>query len=123
MEVDGKLYYAKSGGIVVTGKYYVTRYSSEELSAAYPVGKYYYFDESGAMIMNGITTENGTQYYVCNGLITGAGLVKVDGNVYYAKSNGTIVTGKYYVNKYSTEELARKYQPAYYTFDETGKMI
>lgn len=122
VEVDGKLYYARSGGSIVTGKYYVTSHSTTELAEAYPEA-YYYFDETGAMIVSGFITQNGDTYYVCNGRITSAGLIEVDGAVYYAKSGGKIVTGKYYVNKYSTKALAQKYPPAYYTFDANGKMI
>lgn len=58
-------------------------------------------------------------YFVDDVVATGAGLIRMDGNFYYVKTTGTIITGQaYWVNKlngYKLEEGA-------YDFNESGVM-
>jgi glucan-binding YG repeat protein len=123
VEVDGEYYYARTNGVVATGKYYVTRWSSTELKAQFGES-YYYFDETGKMIRNGFLTVNNVKYYVgTNGKIAAAGLVEVDGEYYYARTSGAVATGKYYVNKWSTDTLRYRFPANNYQFDAEGKMI
>ena len=57
-------------------------------------------------------------YYYENGLRVYLGLIIIDGDYYYVKSSGQVVTGDYYV--WTTNGLMEQ---GYYKFDETGKMI
>ena len=72
-------------------------------------------------VKNGIVEEGGSLYYYVDGVRTGAGLIQIDGDYYYAKtSNGEIVHGRTYwitvTNGYPLESKQ-------YTFDETGKIV
>ena len=124
VEIDGEYYYARTNGVIAKGKYYVGKWSTDELKNIF-AANYYYFDETGKMIRNNfITDENGAKRYVnFIGGIHGAGLVQVDGEYYYARTDGYVATGKYYVGKWSNAELSSKFYAQYYYFDETGKML
>ena len=114
VKVDGYYYYASTGGVCKTGKYWVSR-TNDLLKAGY-----YFFNEDGKMdIKNGVYAEDGGIYYYVDGVRTGAGLVKVGNDYYYASTGGACKTGKYWVSR------PNDMMPAgYYTFDaETGKMI
>ena len=68
---------------------------------------------------NGVYTEDGAVYYYVNDVRTAAGLVLVDGDYYYASTNGVCKTGKYWVSR--TNDLL---SAGFYFFDEvTAKMI
>ena len=71
-------------------------------------------------VRNGIVEEDGSLYYYVDGVRTGAGLIQIDGDYYYAKtSNGELVHGRTYWITVTNGLL-----PAgEYAFDETGKMI
>ena len=137
IQLDGDYYYVKtSTGEVVHGKsYWVTA-----TNGLLPVGQYA-FDETGKMIdppavdpdpkpepdpepkpevKNGIVAENGSLYYYVDGVLTGAGLIRLDGDYYYVKtSNCEVVHGRsYWVT------LTNGLLPAgLYTFGADGKMI
>ena len=115
IQVDGNYYYAKSNGQIVTDKYYVTRTNNME---GFTV-RWYEFAEDGKML-NGIVEKDGTLYYYTNGKLNGAGLIQIDGAYYYAKSNGQIVTGTYYVTRTNGIE---GFYVKYYKFAENGKLI
>ena len=71
-------------------------------------------------VKNGIVEEGGSLYYYVDGVRTGAGLIQIDGDYYYAKtSNGEIVHGRtYWIT------LTNGLLPAgEYVFDETGKIV
>lgn len=64
--------------------------------------------------------EVGSLYYYVDGVRTGAGLIQIDGNYYYAKtSNAELVHGRtYWIT------LTNGLLPAgEYVFDETGKIV
>ena len=135
IQLNGDYYYVKtSTGEVVHGKsYWVTA-----TNGLLPVGQYA-FDENGKMIdppavepdpdpkpepdpevKNGIVSENGSLYYYVDGKLTGAGLIRLDGDYYYVKtSNCEVVHGRsYWVT------LTNGLLPAgLYTFGADGKMI
>ena len=135
IQLNGDYYYVKtSTGEVVHGKsYWVTA-----TNGLLPVGQYA-FDENGKMIdppavepdpdpkpepdpevKNGIVSENGSLYYYENGVLTGAGLIRLDGDYYYVKtSNCEVVHGRsYWVT------LTNGLLPAgLYSFGADGKMI
>ena len=124
IQLNGDYYYVKtSTGEVIHGKsYWVTA-----TNGLMPVGKYT-FDTDGKMIdpptpgpvKNGIVAENGSLYYYVDGVLTGAGLVQIDGDYYYVRtSNGEVIHGRsYWVT--ATNGLL----PAgLYRFADDGKLI
>ena len=71
-------------------------------------------------VKNGIVSENGSLYYYVDGVLTGAGLIQLDGDYYYVKtSNCEVVHGRsYWVT------LTNGLLPAgLYSFGADGKMI
>ena len=124
IQINGDYYYVRtSTGEVIHGKsYWVTA-----TNGLMPIGKYT-FDSDGKMIdpptpgpvKNGIVAENGSLYYYVDGVLTGAGLIQLDGDYYYVKtSNAEVVHGRSYwvtaTNGLLTAGL--------YTFGADGKMI
>ena len=99
IKVDGSCYYVRtSTGEVICGRsYWVTA-----TNGLMPVGRYT-FDSDGKMILdepevkNGVVSENGNLYYYENGVLTGAGLVEINGDYYYVRtSNGEVIHDKSY---------------------------
>ena len=136
VEENGDLYYYVDGAktaaglIEWEGNYY---YIASDLKAVKDAKHYifadrangfvsagwYWFNADGTMFLNGIREENGTKYYYKDGVKNYAGLVKIDGDYYYVKSDCTVVCGRsYYVTK--TNGLMSN---ATYIFDEDGKMV
>lgn len=126
IQIDGDYYYVKtSNGEVVHGRTYWITATNDLL----PSGEYT-FDENGKIIIpsdpgdtevkNGIVKENGSLYYYVDGVVTGAGLIQIDGNYYYVKtSTGEVVHGRsYWIT--ATNGLLPSQQ---YTFADDGKMI
>ena len=124
IQIDGDYYYVRtSTGEVIHGKsYWVTA-----TNGLMPIGKYT-FDSDGKMIdpptpgpvKDGIVAENGSLYYYVDGVLTGAGLVQIDGDYYYVRtSNGEVIHGRsYWVT--ATNGLL----PAgLYRFADDGKLI
>lgn len=131
IQIDGDYYYVKtSSGEVVHGRSYWVTATNDLL----PAGQYT-FDETGKMVnpptvdpdpdpepevKNGIVSENGSLYYYVNGNLTGAGLIRIDGDYYYVRtSNCEVVHGRsYWVT------LTNGLLPAgQYTFADDGKMV
>ncbi|MCD7859385.1 MAG: hypothetical protein LUH51_04335, partial [Firmicutes bacterium] len=82
---------------------------------------YYTFDEDGKMVtdLDGIVVDDGNWYYYVKGAKTYAGLILIDGDYYYVKSDCTVVHDcTYYISKTNGLMAA-----GYYTFDEDGKMV
>lgn len=70
-------------------------------------------------VKNGIYRENGILYYYENGVRAyGAGLILLDGDYYYVRSNAQLAIGKYWVTV--NNDLLPQ---GMYTFGEDGKMI
>ena len=92
-----------------------------------PEGNRYCFDENGVIVHfsgcpNGIYRDNAScNYYYCvDGVIIANGLMKIDGNYYYARtSNGAFVCNRtYWITK--TNGLL---DAGIYTFDDAGRII
>ena len=133
IQLNGDYYYVKTSNCeVVHGRsYWVT-----DTNGLLPAGPYT-FGTDGKMInppvvdpnldpdpdpevKNGIVEEVGSLYYYVDGVRTGAGLIQIDGNYYYAKtSNAELVHGRtYWIT------LTNGLLPAgEYVFDETGKIV
>ena len=122
IQIDGDYYYVKTDKTVVHGQdYYISK-----TNGLLPQGKYT-FDADGKLVMeengqllNGIVKEpDGTWYYYVNGAKTYAGLIQIDGDYYYVKTDTTVVHGqRYYVSK--TNGLMPQ---DWYVFDDEGKMV
>ena len=109
--VDGDYYYAGWGGTLVVNK----EYWVSKTNGLRPEGTYDFGADGKILRHNGIV--NGC-YYV-DGVRTAAGLVKADGNYYYAGWGGELVTGKTYWISQTNDLL-----PAgTYRFAADGKII
>ena len=71
-------------------------------------------------VKNGIVAENGSLYYYVNGVLTGAGLIQLNGDYYYVKtSNCEVVHGR----SYWVTDTNGLLPAGEYVFDETGKIV
>lgn len=112
-------YYANTEGQVVTGIYKINK--TNNLMPA----DYYMFDETGRMVIGaelktGIyrDEEDGILYYYYKGLKNYAGLLYIDGDYYYARTNGALAVARYKVSKTNNLMAAGMYD-----FREDGKMV
>ena len=123
MKINDAYYYAKtsSGAFVRSQSYWITKTNGLLDEGIYS------FDENGKIVFpveqekkNGIITENGSRYYYVDGILTGAGLIKIDGAYYYVKtSSGEVVHGRsYWITATNNLLPAGQYQ-----FAEDGKLI
>ena len=123
IEIDGSYYYARtSTGALVTGQsYWITKTNGLLEEGIYT------FDETGRIVFSeegekkdGIIEENGSLYYYVDGVLTGAGLIRIDGDYYYVKtSTGEVVHGRsYWIT--ATNGLLPSEE---YTFADDGKMV
>ena len=143
MLIDGDYYYARSSGEILTNtKYWITKANGLLPEA------YYTFGADGKMlnapvvepeqppvtpdpdptpdpepevpaVKNGIVSEDGKLWWYVNGVKTYGGLMLIDGDYYYARSSGEILTNtKYWISK--NNDLL---PITYYTFGADGKMV
>ena len=136
MLIDGDYYYARSSGEILTSRTYWITKTNDLLPAAN-----YTFGEDGKMVdppvveeddgsddsgetetpevKNGIVSEDGKLWWYVDGVKTYGGLMLIDGDYYYARTSGEIVTSRtYWITK--TNDLL---PAANYTFGEDGKMV
>ena len=119
IEIDGNIYFVRSTGKLATGSY--NTYNNNDIL---PDGVYYFAPETGILteleLKNGIISENDGLYYYVNGLLQkGAGMIRIDGDYYFVRSNGKLATGSY--NTYNNNGLLAD---GVYEFDvETGKLL
>ena len=119
IKIGDDYYYANSKGqLIVSQTYYCSRMNGLMEEGTYA------FDAEGKLIQ-GATDKNGIvkdddgvlRYYV-NGKVTYVGLIEIDGDFYYVRSNGEVVTNCVY---WITWTHGLK-EAGYYTFDENGKL-
>ena len=119
IKIGDDYYYANSKGqLIVNQTYYCSRMNGLMEEGIYA------FDAEGKLIQ-GATDKNGIvkdddgvlRYYV-NGKVTYVGLIEIDGDFYYVRSNGEVVTDCVY---WITWTHGLK-EAGYYTFDENGKL-
>ena len=148
VEENGGLYYYEDGvltgaGLIkVSDDYYYVKTSTGEVvrdrtywitatNDLLPMGQYT-FDTDGKLInpptpnpdepdvKDGIVAERGSFYYYKDGVLTGAGLIQIDGNYYYVKtSNGEVVHGRSYWITATNDLLSS----GLYNFADDGKLI
>ena len=122
MEIDGSYYYARTstGAFVRNQTYWVTKTNGLLTEGNYT------FDNEGKIVFsvepekkNGIVEENGSLYYYVDGVLTGAGLIKIGDDYYYVKtSSGEVVHGRrYWIT--ATNGLLHA---GIYNFDKHGRM-
>ena len=120
IEIENAYYYIRSNGQAAVGNYYVSN-----TNGLLPVGCYE-FGTDGKMLdtspstpeKNGLVNENNKLFYYKDGKKIHAGLVEIEGDYYYIKTNGEAATGNYYVS--NTNDLM---PVGWYMFSENGKMI
>jgi len=108
---DGEIIYVRANGQLVVGKYWVTN------TGGLMERGFYYFDENGILVeeKNGIIDG---YYYVDGKIAYGAGLILIDGDYYYVRSNGRVAVGDYWItNVNDTGVIVGKYN-----FADDGKM-
>ena len=119
IKIGDDYYYANSKGqLIVNQTYYCSR-----TNGLLPEG-IYAFDAEGKLIQ-GATDKNGIvkdddgvlRYYV-NGKVTYVGLIEIEGDFYYVRSNGEVVTNCVYWITWTHGLM----EAGYYTFDENGKL-
>ena len=113
---NGGWIYVRTSGQLAIGRYWITKHND-----AKPAG-YYDFDENGMLIeqKNGIINENGTlYYYINNEKQYNSGVIQLNGNYYYVRSNGVVVANQSYwtTNVGDSGVVAKQY-----TFDVNGVM-
>lgn len=119
IKIGDDYYYANSKGqLIVNQTYYCSRTNGLMEEGIYA------FDAEGKLIQ-GATDKNGIvkdddgvlRYYV-NGKVTYVGLIAIDGDLYYVRSNGEVVTNCVYWITWTHGLM----EAGYYTFDENGKL-
>ena len=133
IRLNGDYYYVRTSNCeVVHGRsYWVT-----DTNGLLPAGPYT-FGTDGKMInppvvdpnpdpdptpdvKNGIVAENGSLYYYVDGVLTGAGLIRLNGDYYYVRtSNCEVVHGR----SYWVTDTNGLLPAGEYVFDETGKIV
>ena len=121
VKVGDNFYYVRSSGELVVSKNYWVSNVNEYTDIS--VGTYS-FDANGVMnvnsIKNGVYEEDGGLFYYENGRRTYKGLIEIDGDYYYVRSNGQLATGKYWITK--TNDIEGFAESNYY-FGADGKML
>ena len=111
---DGSYIYVRSGANLAVGSYYVSKTND-----LLPKGTYTFGEDGKMIVKSGIVVENGVKYYYKDGAKNYAGLIEIDGDYYYVKSDCSVVCGtSYYVSK--TNGLMAS---GTYSFDADGKMV
>ena len=133
VRIDGDYYYFRTSTstAVKARAYWIT-----VTNGLLPTGQYT-FDADGKMVnppivtpdpdpspepgvKNGIVAENGSLYYYVDGVLTGVGLIRLNGDYYYVKtSNCEVVHGR----SYWVTDTNGLLPAGSYTFGTDGKMI
>ena len=117
IEYNGKLIYVGSNCKMNIGVCYITKAAGNGLLEE----GYYYFKEDGELLSSGFAKwTDGVTYYFENGQRCAAGVVEIDGSVYYINSGCQAVTGRYYVSESKGNGILKE---GVYTFDANGVLI
>ena len=129
VKIEGKYYYfGEDGRALTSGTYYI----SDNLNNLLPAGTYTFNPDGSIATITAsdgtgnptIATVGGITYCVIDGIKVGYGLFQYNGNYYYAKPDGTIVTSGTYcvsvINGLTANGLT--VTPGLYYFDQYGHM-
>lgn len=116
---NNDLIYVRTSGELATGQYWTTKNNGNMASASYQ------FDEEGKMIRkNGMLEEDGGIYYYVNGNRFHAGLIMIDGEFYYVKTSGQVVTNcTYWITHTNGYEQTHGINEGSYEFEADGRMV
>ncbi|MBO4618117.1 MAG: CehA/McbA family metallohydrolase [Lachnospiraceae bacterium] len=114
VEWNGDYYYVLDRGTLATGFVGVSN-----TNGLVEFGTYEFGADGKMIIKNGFVEENGSTYYYVNGRRGYAGLIEVDGDLYYVKGTGEIAKGHYYIS--NTNGLLPRKDHA--IFGEDGKFL
>ncbi len=115
IKYNGDYYYAENGGKLVLSQTIKATATNCDL----PVGKNYEFGADGKML-NGIVTKGGELYYYENGQGVEKGLLKYNGDYYYAAYKGKILVSQTVNAPITSCDLPAKVR---YEFGADGKML
>ena len=120
-EYEGDYYYVRSNGLLITWGTYV---SEEKANGLLPAGEYKFGADGKLIMLNGPIEDAYNPIFLTfykDGLrIYEEGLYEYEGDYYYVRSNGLLITWGTYVS----EEKANGLVPAgNYEFGQDGKMI
>ena len=114
LKIDGNYYFALMNGKLVTSQTYYAWESQCDL----PTGEYY-FDEEGKLANGIVETANGPFFYTNGKTGIEHGLLKIDGDYYFALMNGKLITNQtYYAYETSCDLPTGNYE-----FGADGKML
>ena len=119
-EFNGDYYYVRSNGLLLTWGTYV---SEQKANGLQPAGEYKFGADGKLQMLNGPVVDaynpNYLNFYKNGIRVYEEGLYEFEGNYYYVRSNGLLLTWSTYV----TEEKANGLQPAgEYKFGADGKL-
>ena len=114
---EGKLIYVGSNCEMNTGVCYV---SAKAGNGILDEG-FYYFTEDGSLLESGFATwTDGKTYYFKHGQRFAAGVVEVEGKIYYISGGCQFVTGKHFVSEQKGNGILKV---GYYEFGTDGVLI
>ena len=116
---DNYIYVRSNGYVVMDDDYYVPANNQFGIVSAL-----YHFDANGYMVNPNTNMYNGIVngfYYVDGKVQYGAGLINLNGDIYYVRSSGKVVTGSYYVT--NTNDMVGFVRGQKLFFGEDGKLI
>jgi hypothetical protein len=118
-EIDGNFYMVDFGGVVLTGKYYVTENASNGLVKE----GWYYTDSEGVFLHKVFTELDGVKRYVEYGQTVYTRVTEIDGDFYMIEWDGVVVinTDKFYITQSSAKGQLKG--EGWYKTDADGKII
>ena len=119
VEWNGDYYYVRPNGLILTWATYVTE---DKANGLLPAGDYSFGADGKLIMRNGVAEDDfGKLCYYINGVQQyDLGLVEWEGDYYYVRPNGLILTWGDYV---SAEKANGLVEPGNYEFGADGKMV
>lgn len=113
---EGKINYIGSDCCLATG---ICTIPNNKTNGLLPEGTYA-FGIDGTLVDNNFAMWQGNMCYMRNGQPYAAGLVRIDNDIYYIRSNCQVATGIYWVSENKTNEVL---ESGFYLFDTDGTLV
>lgn len=113
---EGKINYIGSDCCLSTG---ICTIPNNKTNGLLPEGTYA-FGIDGTLVDNNFAMWQGNMCYMRNGQPYAAGLVRIDNDIYYIRSNCQVATGIYWVSESKTNEVL---ESGFYLFDTDGTLV